>query len=114
MSEKSIEQLEKHFEQFEGRFDHHLEVYKNNGKEFTALKTSFEIETGHIKRGIDGILKTLEKDKERIEKRINNLERWKWWLTGMGMLIVLIGGIMLNVVDSNLEYRIEKIISKNK
>lgn len=37
-----LSNLEKHFEDFEGRFDKHLEIYAKNGKELSRVATNQE------------------------------------------------------------------------
>lgn len=38
-SQKLTSRLEREFEHFSGRFDHHLEIYRENGKEMARLGT---------------------------------------------------------------------------
>lgn len=40
INKENIQYLRDEFKKFEGRFDHHLEIYSKNGKELAAVKTN--------------------------------------------------------------------------
>ena len=68
--DKGIAQLEKHFEQFEGRFDSHLEVYRDNGKEMAALGN----EVKHLGESIHELKELIKEELKPLKTRLSALE----------------------------------------
>lgn len=100
----NIKRLEKHFQQFEGRFDSHLEVYRNNGKEMATLSN----EIVHLREDVSSIKQMIKDDIVPISKRLSALENWRWYILGGAVVLIAIGGAWLdtriaNVVASELD-----------
>lgn len=106
----NIKRLEKHFAQFEGRFDSHLEVYRNNGKEMATLSN----EILHLRDDISSIKQMIKEEVLPITKRLAALENWRWYVIGGATVILALGGVWLDsriktIVASDLDNRVFEI-----
>lgn len=101
MENEYIREIKKDFKQFEGRFDHHLEVYRNNGKELAALKNEVRNVSKNIdsmKQMMTNLLHDHKLKLEENDKRLQKLENWKWYLTGAFVVISTIGYIIIQII----------------
>ena len=96
-----IKKLEDDFKQWQSRFDHHMEVYRNNGKELAALKN----EVANIGKNIDSmkemITELFHDQKKRLdnnEKRLQKLEYWRWYLTGAFVVASTVGYFVIQLI----------------
>lgn len=70
-----LDRLEKEFKSFEGRFDHHLDIYARNGKELAKLTYHVQISN---------------KLTEELRDDVKQVKLWKAYVTGaIGVLILI-------------------------
>ena len=103
--DEQIKQLEKHFEQFEGRFDSHLEVYRNNGKETAGVKVEVKELRADIKE-----IKELLGNKYVTMKEFIPVRLVVYGLVGL-MLAGVIGAIVSSVLVNNNSAKLDAQIA---
>ena len=106
MEDKQFKQLDKDIKDVRKDFNHHIEVYAENGKELAGLKS----EVGGMNKRIDDIKKDSKEDINEVKKLLgNNYVTVKEFLpvrlVVYGLVGILLAGIVGALVSSVISNR---------
>ncbi len=107
-ADKYIKKIEADFKAFEGRFDHHLDIYRQNGKELAALKN----EVKNVDKNIESMKVMMTNLFNEHSTRLRTLENWRWYIMGGIGVILIGGGFGVSLISNNLEYKTQLAIEK--
>ena len=106
MEDKQFKQLDKDIKDVRKDFNHHIEVYAENGKELAGLKS----EVGGMNKRIDDIKKDIKEDINEVKKLLGNnyvtdKELLPVRLVVYGLVGILLAGIVGALVSSVISNR---------
>ena|SRR3990167_9490338 len=105
---EQIEYNDKWHDKMQESFDRHLEIYSNNGRELAGLKKEVELS----RKDLEHIRGLLESSVEKQGIKISALENWKWWIMGIGSVVIFSAGFMIYLINSNLDYKIQMALQE--
>lgn len=103
--------LERDISNIGDRFDRHLEIYSQNGKELAALKTTVELARDDMKtihKGIESLHAKVDEGHGQVSKRYVNKEELKpiklivYGAVGTVLSAVLVSGLGLIIINASV------------